>query len=151
VTLSGHRDDVVSVELSRDGSRVVTASVDGDARIWDARTGETLFVLSGHFGTVNDASFSPTGRWVVTGGPGSAGLWDATTGQMVTFLRNRGRPVRTAAFTTPTRIVTSGDDGVRTYLCDTCGDLAALLALAEHRLAGTSRELTRAERARYLG
>jgi hypothetical protein len=151
VTLSGHRDDVVSVELSRDGSRVVTASVDGDARIWDARTGETLFVLSGHFGTVNDASFSLTGRWVVTGGPGSAGLWDATTGQMVTFLRNRGRPVRTAAFTTPTRIVTSGDDGVRTYLCDTCGDLAALLALAEHRLAGTSRELTRAERARYLG
>ena len=42
VTLEGHRDDVLSVEVSRDGSRVVTASKDGDARIWDARTGETV-------------------------------------------------------------------------------------------------------------
>jgi WD40 repeat protein len=150
VTLSGHRDDVLSVEVSPDGSRVVTASVDGDARIWDARTGDTLFVLSGHFGTVNDASFSPTGRWVVTGGPGSAGLWDATTGQKITFLRNRGRPVRTAAFASATRIVTSGDDGVRTYLCDTCGNLDALLAVAEHRLAVTGRVLEPAERARFL-
>ena len=73
VTLTGHRDDVLSVEVSRDGSRVVTASKDGDARIWDARTGESLWVLRGHSGTVFDASFSPNGRWVVTGGPTTAG------------------------------------------------------------------------------
>ena len=151
VTLAGHRDDVLSVEVSPDGSRAVTASVDGDARIWDTRTGETLHVLSGHSGTVNDASFSPTGRWVVTGGPTTAGLWDATTGERVYFLRGHNGPVRRAAFSSPTRIVTFGDDGVRAYVCDTCGDLAALLALAEHRLAQTDRELKPAERARYLG
>ncbi len=48
VTLTGHRDDVLSVEVSRDGSRVVTASEDGDARLWDAQTGESLWVLRGH-------------------------------------------------------------------------------------------------------
>jgi hypothetical protein len=151
VPLSGHRDDVVSVEVSRDGTRVVTASVDGDARVWDARTGETLFVLSGHSGTVNDASFSPSGRWVVTGGPRTAGVWDARTGERIFLLRGHDGPVRTAAFTSETRIVTSGDDGVRTYLCDTCGDLQALLAVAEHRLAATGRVLKPAERARFLG
>ena len=151
VTLTGNRDDVLSIEVSRDGSRVATASKDGDARIWDARTGKTLFALSGHFGTVFDASFSPNGRWVVTGGPTTAGLWDATTGERVFFLQGHGGPVRAAAFTSPTRIVTRGDDGVRAYVCDTCGGLQALLAVAERRLSGTGRDLSPDERLKYLG
>jgi WD40 repeat protein len=151
VTLKGHRADVLSVEVSRDGSHVVTASKDGDARIWDARTGNTLWVLSGHGGTVFDASFSPNGRWVVTGGPATAGLWDAATGERVYFLRGDGRKIRVAAFTSPTRIVTRGNDGVRTYVCDTCGGLESLLALAERRLSATGRKLTPDERRRFLG
>ena len=151
VTLTGHRDDVLSVEVSRDGSHVVTASKDGDARIWDAHTGETVWVLSGHFGTVFDASFSPNGRWVVTGGPTTAGVWDTATGERVYFLQGHGGPVRAAAFTSPMRIVTRGEDGVRTFLCDTCGGLKALVALAKRRLSATGRQLSRAERLRYLG
>jgi WD40 repeat protein len=151
VTLEGHRDDVLSVEVSRDGSRVVTASKDSDARIWDARTGELRFVLSGHFGTVFDASFSPNGRWVVTGGPTTAGLWDASNGERIFFLRGDGTPVRAAAFSSPTRIVVRGSDGVRSYVCELCGGLKALLELADRRLAATGRELSAAERATYVG
>ena len=36
--LSGHRARVTSVAFSADGARIVTASADHDARIWDART-----------------------------------------------------------------------------------------------------------------
>jgi WD40 repeat protein len=151
LTLRGHRDDVTSVEISRDGTRVVTASTDADARIWDARTGETLRVLVGHVGTVFDASFSPNGRWVVTGGPTAAALWDAVSGERIYFLQGHEGPVRTAAFDSPTRIVTRGDDGVRAYECDVCGDLETLLALAERRLSRTGGALSPAERARYLG
>jgi WD40 repeat protein len=151
VTLRGHHGDVLSVEVSRDGSRVVTASKDGDARIWDARTGTKLWVLSGHSDTVYDASFSPNGRWVVTGGPASAALWDATTGEWVYFLRGDGGPISAAAFSSPTRIVTSGDDGVRTHRCETCGGREALLALAERRLSVTHRTLSPTERRLYLG
>jgi WD40 repeat protein len=149
--LTGHTDDVLSVEVSRDGSRVVTASRDGDARIWDARTGKTIWTLRGHGGTVFDASFSPDGRLVVTGGPTTAGLWDAATGERIYFLRGHDGPVLAAAFSSPTRIVTRGHDGVRTFECDTCGDLAALLALAERRLSATGRTLTPDERKRYFG
>jgi WD40 repeat protein len=139
VQLTGHRDDVLSVEVSPDGRRVVTASEDGDARIWDARTGETVHVLRGHVGTVFDASFSPDGRWVVTAGATTAGLWDATTGEFLYFLQGHRGPLRAAAFDAPTRIVTSGGDGVRAYVCDTCGARDALLRLAERRLQQTGR------------
>ncbi len=137
VELKGHRHEVLSVEVSRDGRRVVTAARDGDARIWDARTGETLHVLRGHFGTVFDASFSPDGRWVVTAGPATAGLWDATTGERVYFLQGHRGPLRAAAFDSPTRIVTSGADGVRSFVCETCSGRDALMRLAERRLRET--------------
>ena len=151
VELVGHRDDVLSVELSSDGSRVVTASVDGDARIWNSRTGRTTSVLSGHGGTVSDASFSPDGTWVVTAGPATAGLWLASTGERWYFLRGDGGPVQAAEFASQQRIVTLGADGVRSYFCDSCGGLGSLVALAERRLAGTDRELTQRERLTYLG
>ena len=93
VTLRGHRTTCSRSSSRRDGSRVVTASKDGDARIWDARTGRSLKVLSGHGGTVFDASFSPDGRWVVTGGPATAGLWDAATARASgTSFGATGRP-----------------------------------------------------------
>ena len=151
VELVGHRDDVLSVEFSPDGGRVVTASVDGDARIWNARTGRTIRVLSGHGGTVFDASFSPDGTWVVTGGPATAGLWLASTGERWYFLRGDESPVRAAAFDSERRIVTLGSDGVRAYDCDVCGGLGSLVALADKRLEGTGRELTQRERLTYLG
>ncbi len=78
-------------------------------------------------------------------------MWDTTSRERVYFLRGDGGPVRAAAFSSPTRIVTRGDDGVRAYVCDTCGGLEELLALAERRLAATDRELSAAERLRYLG
>jgi WD40 repeat protein len=139
VSLTGHRNDVLSVEVSRDNSRVVTASKDGDARLWDARTGETIWVIRGHGGTVFDASFSPNGRFVVTGGPTTAGVWDTVSRDRRYFLQGHTGPVRAAAFSSRTRIVTRGDDGVRTYVCDICGGLRSLVALAERRLRATGR------------
>ena len=41
-TLSGHQGWVLWAAFSPDGTRVVTASADGTARIWDATTGEQL-------------------------------------------------------------------------------------------------------------
>jgi WD40 repeat protein len=142
---------VLSVEFSRDDSRVVTASKDGDARLWDARTGRLLWVLRRHSGTVFDASFSPNGRWVVTGGRTTAGLWDTAEREFVYFLRGDGGPIRAAMFSSPTRIVTRGDDGVRVYECEICGGLHKLVALAEQRLATTRRKLSAEERSTYLG
>ena len=62
----GHDGAVHSAAFSPDGRRVVTASVDGTARIWDAETQTQIAVLKGHDNGVRSAAFSPDGRRVVT-------------------------------------------------------------------------------------
>ena len=48
LALAGHTGLVNSAAFSPDGSRIVTASWDATARVWDATTGATLTTLSGH-------------------------------------------------------------------------------------------------------
>jgi WD40 repeat protein len=150
-TLLGHFDKVNSVAFSSDGRLVVTASRDKDARVWDAATGDLVQLLRGHFGSVAAASFSPDARWVVTAGPHSAGLWEVASGRLVDFLRGHRDTVVAASFLSDRVIATADESGeVRAYTCETCGRLNALVRLARRRLAATGRELTSAEKARYL-
>ena len=63
------------------GGRVVTASYDGTARIWDASSGQELLPLTGHTAGVWSAAFSPDGGRVVTASwDGTAHIWDASSG-----------------------------------------------------------------------
>ncbi len=79
LTLKGHTDRVRSASFSPDGSRIVTASVDRTAKVWDAQTGAEVLTLKGHTGVVRSASFSPDGSRIVTSGEdGTAKVWDAT-------------------------------------------------------------------------
>ncbi len=57
---------MASAGFSPDGRRIVTASWDTTARVWDARSGATLAVLQGHENRVDGATFSPDGRRVIT-------------------------------------------------------------------------------------
>jgi WD40 repeat protein len=149
--LRGHRDRVLAVAFSPDGTRLVTASRDNEARIWDVATGRSLHRLRAHYGAVVDARFSPDGRWIVTAGPKTAGLWVASTGLLLGLLRGPTSPLTAAAFEPDsTAIVTSDRSGVvRRYVCDVCGSIQHLVALADDRLAATGRRLTSGDRRRY--
>ena len=59
----GHSKDVRSALYSHDGSRVVSASLDETARIWDAKTGMSLTTLP-LGGECVFASFSPDGKQI---------------------------------------------------------------------------------------
>ena len=59
--LSGHSGIVTTSSFSPDGRRVVTASLDGTARIWSADNGQIVVVLSGHGGGVTDGVFTQRG------------------------------------------------------------------------------------------
>ena len=63
--LSGHTDIVTSVDWSPDAKRIVSASDDGTARIWDV-TGNQLAFLDGHHGAVTRALWSPDGKLIAT-------------------------------------------------------------------------------------
>ncbi|HEU4833663.1 MAG TPA: hypothetical protein VFS90_04580 [Pyrinomonadaceae bacterium] len=77
VRLDGHTADINSIAFSPNGNLIVTASADGTARIWDARTGATVGYLRDHTKSVNTASFSPDGNFIVTASDdATVRLWD---------------------------------------------------------------------------
>jgi WD40 repeat protein len=129
----------------------VTSSRDRDARIWEVDTGAST-LLRGHFGPVFGASFSPDGRLVVTAGPATAGLWEAGSGKLISYLRGHEAPLTGASFSPDgRRILTSSRDGtVRSYTCEVCGSLDALVGAAESRLGALARPLSAADRERYV-
>ena len=93
----------MSAAFSPDGERVVTASGDGTARIWDAESGAQLATLRGHEGCVNSAAFSPDGERVVTASDdGTARIWDADSGAQLETLRGTRRRSLRAPPSAPT-------------------------------------------------
>src|SRR5260370_1146045 len=80
--LSGHQGAVFSAAFSPDGRRVVTASGDKAARVWDAATGKERARVAGRQGVDLCAARSLDGKRVVTAsGDQAARGWDAATGQ----------------------------------------------------------------------
>jgi WD40 repeat protein/serine/threonine protein kinase len=108
-----HKDGVVSVEFSADGRRLVTASGDKTARVWDVSTGAPLSPPMEHGDAVISASFSPDGLRVVTASfDHTARIWDASTGAPLTPPMQHASNVWSAAFSPDgRRVVTASEDG----------------------------------------
>ena len=68
MTLTGHDGKVMSAAYSPDGARIVTASWDRTAKVWDAKTGQELTTLKGHEDRVMSAVYSPDGKRIATAG-----------------------------------------------------------------------------------
>ena len=111
VAFSGHTSLVRSAVFSPDGSRIVTASNDNTARLWDAKTGAAIATLS-HTAPVLSAVFSPDGSRVVTASVDkTARLWDAKTGAALAILSGHTADVNSAAFSPDSsRVVTASYD-----------------------------------------
>ena len=70
-----------SAAFSPKGTRVVTASMDKTARVWDADTGKPISPPLQHQKAVWSAAFSPDGTRVVTASEDkTARVWDGGTG-----------------------------------------------------------------------
>ena len=108
-----HNGPVNSVVFSTDGRRVVTASTDGTARVWDAETGQPFGSPLKHNGTVNSAAFSADGRLVITASDdNTARVWDAQTDQPLGSPLKHNGTVNSAAFSTDgRRVITASSDG----------------------------------------
>ena len=112
-----HRSTVRDVAFSPDGNRLLTASHDGTARVWDAQTGSPITPELKHGRWVFHAEFSPDGRRVVTAShDGTARVWDAQTGRPITPAPGPMRhsiAVRDACFSPDGgRVATVGFDGM---------------------------------------
>lgn len=99
LTLRGHGDAIVSASFSPDGTRIVTASSDHTARVWDANTGTELAVLRGHSDGLSAVALSPDGQRVFTSSAdGTTRIWDATSGQEIQRLQGKSTPASSILF-----------------------------------------------------
>jgi ribosome assembly protein 4 len=81
--LTGHQQAVNHLSFSPDGGRyVASASFDKKIKIWDGKTGDFLYTLTGHVGAVYQVAWSPDARYLVSASKDStAKLWEIDGGK----------------------------------------------------------------------
>lgn len=109
--LAGFQDTVLSMRFSADSTRLVTASEDGEVRIWSVPEWKLLRTLSGHKGPVRWAEFSPDARWVVSGGEDqTVRVWSADDGRAAQTLSESRAPISTVCFSPDGNFVAATTD-----------------------------------------
>ncbi len=125
-----HFAGVTCARFAPDGRRVLTASLDNGARLWDSATGKLLSDLSEHDDRVLYAEFSPDGRKFLTASAdNTARIWSAETGDWVTGPMQHAGDVLFAQFSPDGRsVVTVSDDkSVRIWNTATAEPVSDLL------------------------
>jgi WD40 repeat protein len=124
--------NVSSVAFSPDGRRIVSGSLDGTVRIWDADTGQ-LFgePLIGHTSLVLSIAFSPDGRITSGSSDQTIRIWDSDTGQPFGEpLTGHKSSILSVAFSPDGQRIASGsnDQTVRIWDVDTGQQVGEVLA-----------------------
>jgi WD40 repeat protein len=135
-----------TVAFSPDGKHLAVGFRGGSVNVLDAATGQKLFDLSGHTGSVRHIAYSPNGTRIATASvDGTTRLWDAATGVEQFALTGHTGQVTGLAFSPDgARLATGSRDGtVRVYALR----LEDLVKIAQSRV---TRSLSVEECQKYL-
>lgn len=118
---------VCGVAFSPDGRKITTATYDGDGRIWDIETGESLYTLKECF--YLPPQFSPQGRYFIVRERGACSIHNAQMGRPVFRMRGVNRSALYSALFSPDDrhlIAEWGDGTARLFDCGSGKELCTL-------------------------
>ena len=97
---------IVSAVFSSDETKVLAASHDGTARIWDVQTGEQKMRFEGHTNWVGCAEYSADESRVLTASfDGTARLWNTESGEEIYCFPSDEGPVTSACFSADDQLI----------------------------------------------
>jgi WD40 repeat protein len=121
VVLRGHTSEINALDFSADSLRIVSASEDGTARVWDVATGDELMKYTHHADSsvaVVSAAFSPDGAWLALGFADGAIQMIPTAGGAAVVAQEVGTPIRALAFNPIGDVLASGSEDGNVTLWD---------------------------------
>jgi WD40 repeat protein len=94
-TLASEPDQAnFSAAWSPDGKAILTGSLDGYTRLWDAQSGDKLREIPAHDNYITQVDWSPTGEQLATASnDDTAKIWDVATGELLQVLSSYGDDV----------------------------------------------------------
>jgi len=115
--VNNHMGQILWAHFSPDGKRIVTATSDSNAYVWDTHTGLQLMVLKhkisddGYTQHISLAEFSPDGKRIITSAnhENSSYIWNADTGEKI-FSLEGGMIARFSS--SGTRVITGGKNSI---------------------------------------
>lgn len=106
--LEAHSDNIYWLTVDRKGNRLLSASADNTAKVWDLAERRALLTIE-HDSPVYAGAFSPGGRLIATcAGDGRVVLWQADDGVPVRVLEGHTAPVYSVVFSEDGAVLASG-------------------------------------------
>jgi WD40 repeat protein len=110
IELLGHTDWISSINFDSCGKKMITASYDKTARIWDFTTGNCLTAISEQE-HIKSAQFNPSEDRVITITNHLAKAWDTATGIYQSLFEGHTNAINSARYnSTGILVVTASDD-----------------------------------------
>ena len=97
-TLPGHQLTVTSIDLSPNGTSLLSSSLDSTLRLWDVISGEEKVVFEAKSGAIYEAAFSPDGKTVAAVQDLGVEIWDLSTRLLRAKLPTDSVPVLSLSF-----------------------------------------------------
>lgn len=110
---------IMAMDISHNGTRIVTGGLSNELVVWEAKTGTKLMELKGHTDNIVAVRFSPNGRFIASGGvDNTVILWDAITGDVIRKYKEHKDYVHDLAFSPDSKHIASASWDGTTIIWD---------------------------------
>lgn len=107
--LTGHKHEVMAVDFSHDGQRVVSGSADGTVKEWDVLKGVETLSINAHDGWVRTVAYNHNSTLIASGGDdGKINVWNRSNGQRQNTIIAHSKWLEDLSFSPDGKYIASG-------------------------------------------